>query len=107
MALNCGCCHAAGTGYSVSRCRSSAPRARESPGVNAGASDQSPRTNHPLSHLHDLHEVLHVIDGALEHLALLIIELDLEDLLHAVRAEQARHADEVPADAVFLIAVSG
>src|SRR5947208_802066 len=48
-----------------------------------------------------------MLDAALEHLALVLVQLDLDDPLDAVGAQDAGDADEVAADAVLLVAVDG
>jgi len=52
-------------------------------------------------------EFLDVIDGGLERCLLVGGELQFEDLFHSLASEDTRDADELSADAIFLVAIHG
>src|SRR4030042_6683762 len=61
----------------------------------------------PDSELGLLDGLLHALDGLLQLGLFLVVELDLEDLLHALGADHGRHAQDQPLDAVLAIAQGG
>ena len=61
----------------------------------------------PEKPIRDADQFLDVGDAGVEQLALVAVEFDLDHFLDTARAKYARHADEVAADAVLLLAEGG
>src|SRR5580704_15420741 len=59
------------------------------------------------SQLHGFDQFLGVFHAALEHLAFGVVQLDFDDSLDALGAQNRWNADEKSADIVFLVAVGG